>query len=109
MLDLKSSQGKFRLLHERLERLGRPQLIDTAASETYYIKGYCDLEETIKVHLQYFILEASYRHPQHDCRPTVMMKYADDSHRRDGFLRNVTLRCIFGKKCGTSLSNIIAC
>ena len=34
-------------MHERLERLGRPQL--TATTETYYIKGYYDLEETIKV------------------------------------------------------------
>jgi len=45
------SQVKFHLLHERLERLGAllPISADTAATETYYIKGYYDLEETINV------------------------------------------------------------
>jgi len=42
-------QVKYRLLHGRLERIGEASA-DTAATETYYMKGYCNLEEeTIKV------------------------------------------------------------
>src|SRR6218665_60020 len=45
----KSSQVKYRLLHGRLERIGEASA-DTAATETYYMKGYYNLEEeTIKV------------------------------------------------------------
>src|SRR6218665_2446454 len=46
-----TSQVKFRLLHERLERLGSQPPADTAATETYYIKEYYNLEETIKVQI----------------------------------------------------------
>jgi len=35
-------------LHERLKRSGKASA-DTSATETYYMKGYYDLEETIKV------------------------------------------------------------
>ena len=43
------SQAKCRLLHGRLERIGEASA-DTAATETYYMKGYYNLEEeTIKV------------------------------------------------------------
>src|SRR6218665_3462860 len=47
--DVKSSQVKYRLLHGRLEKIGEASA-DTAATETYYMKGYYNLEEeTIKV------------------------------------------------------------
>ena len=49
MVSIKSSQVKYRLLHGRLERIGEASA-DTAATETYYMKGYYNLEEeTIKV------------------------------------------------------------
>ena len=38
------SQVKYRLLHGRLERIGEASA-DTAATETYYMKGYYNLEE----------------------------------------------------------------
>src|SRR6218665_3286298 len=45
----KSSQVTYRLLHGRLEKIGEASA-DTAATETYYMKGYYNLEEeTIKV------------------------------------------------------------
>src|SRR6218665_3172285 len=44
-----SSQVKYRLLHGILEKIGEASA-DTAATETYYMKGYYNLEEeTIKV------------------------------------------------------------
>ena len=37
-----SSQVKYRLLHGRLEKIGEASA-DTAATETYYMKGYYNL------------------------------------------------------------------
>ena len=46
---VESSQVKYLLLHGRLERIGEASA-DTAATETYYMNGYYNLEEeTIKV------------------------------------------------------------
>jgi len=45
---VKSSQVKFRLLHERKIRKIGEASADTTATETYYIKGCYNLEETIK-------------------------------------------------------------
>jgi len=39
----KSSQVKFRLLHDTLERIWEAST-DTTATETYYRKGYYNLE-----------------------------------------------------------------
>ena len=46
---MSSQSVKYRLLHGRLEKIGESSA-DTAATETYYMKGYYNLEEeTIKV------------------------------------------------------------
>src|SRR6218665_2946928 len=44
LFKVKSSQVKYRLLHGRLEKIGEASA-DTAATETYYMKGYYNLEK----------------------------------------------------------------